>query len=84
MLEKAIPEIALLIKPHSGILSKPLVIVLIARFQVTNQLAGSADGDESLNDSLGDYIQAMFTDCLGCLIEEITDEKLVTEVGIVS
>lgn len=51
---------------------------------MTNQLAGSADGDESFNDSLGDYIQAMFTDCLGCLIEEITDEKLVTEVGIVS
>lgn len=48
-----------------------------------NQLAGSADWDESFNDSLGDYLQSIFTDRLSCLIEEITDEKF-TEVGIVS
>lgn len=49
-----------------------------------NQPAGSADWDESFNDSLGDYIQSIFTECLGCLIEEISDEKLVAEIGIVS
>ena len=49
-----------------------------------NQLAGTADWGESFNNSLGDYIQPIFTDCLGCLIEEITDEKSVTEVGMVS
>lgn len=48
-----------------------------------NQLADSADWDEPFNDSLGDYLQFLFKDCLSCLIK-ITDEKFVTEVGIVS
>lgn len=48
-----------------------------------NQLAGSADWDEPFNDSLGDYLQFLFKDHLGFLIK-ITDEKFVTEVGIVS
>lgn len=35
-----------------------------------NQLTGSADWEESFNDSLDDYIHTIFSTCLDCLMEK--------------